>query len=282
MLPSESLKDPKVWQAMAPKMGLGALVRNLGRMTANGAIKPMGDMESVIVSRLLDVEDVKRSRIHPMSVLLAERTYAAGRGFKGSLAWTPSGKIVDALQTTFRIAFRNVEPAGKRTLIGLDVSGSMSSQIGGTFLSCAEAGAAMSIVTAATEPRCQVMGFANEFRPLPITGKSTLTQAVRDTQRMNFGSTNCALPMTWALKQEVDVDTFLVITDSETYAGRPHPFQALQEYRRKSGIDAKLIVMAMVSNGFSIADPSDAGMLDVVGFDAATPAIVADFSAGRI
>jgi 60 kDa SS-A/Ro ribonucleoprotein len=33
----------------------------------------------------------------------------------------------------------------------------------------------------------------------------------------------------------------------------------------------------MVSNGFSIADPSDAGMLDVVGFDTAAPAVIADF-----
>jgi len=38
----------------------------------------------------------------------------------------------------------------------------------------------------------------------------------------------------------------------------------------------------MVSNQFSLADPNDAGMLDVVGFDANTPTIIADFIAGRI
>jgi 60 kDa SS-A/Ro ribonucleoprotein len=36
------------------------------------------------------------------------------------------------------------------------------------------------------------------------------------------------------------------------------------------------------SNGFSIADPSDAGMLDVVGFDTAAPQLMADFAAGRL
>jgi 60 kDa SS-A/Ro ribonucleoprotein len=46
--------------------------------------------------------------------------------------------------------------------------------------------------------------------------------------------------------------------------------------------NAKLIVVGMVSNGFSIADPNDAGMLDVVGFDTSAPAVMADFSAGRI
>jgi 60 kDa SS-A/Ro ribonucleoprotein len=40
-----------------------------------------------------------------------------------------------------------------------------------------------------------------------------------------------------------------------------------------------LFVLAMASNGFSVADPNDAGMLDVVGFDAATPQVISDFAA---
>jgi 60 kDa SS-A/Ro ribonucleoprotein len=34
----------------------------------------------------------------------------------------------------------------------------------------------------------------------------------------------------------------------------------------------------MVSNGFSIADPTDTGMLDVVGFDASAPAAMISFA----
>ena len=36
----------------------------------------------------------------------------------------------------------------------------------------------------------------------------------------------------------------------------------------------------MVSNGFSIAHPADPGMLDVVGFDTATPQLISDFARG--
>jgi 60 kDa SS-A/Ro ribonucleoprotein len=36
----------------------------------------------------------------------------------------------------------------------------------------------------------------------------------------------------------------------------------------------------MTATGFSIADPSDPGMLDVVGFDAAAPQVMADFARG--
>ena len=46
------------------------------------------------------------------------------------------------------------------------------------------------------------------------------------------------------------------------------------------GIAAKLVVVGMASNGFSIADPADGGMLDVVGFDPATPQVIADFARG--
>ena len=72
----------------------------------------------------------------------------------------------------------------------------------------------------------------------------------------------------------------VVLTDSETWAGNIHPAQALAQYRQKMGIGARLVVIGMVSNGFSIADPNDGGMLDVVGFDTATPSIISDFVRG--
>ena len=86
--------------------------------------------------------------------------------------------------------------------------------------------------------------------------------------------------MVEATKHRWPVDVFVVFTDSETWAGNMHPVQALREYRERMGIAAKLVVVAMTSNGFSIADPNDAGMLDVVGFDTATPSVLADFAAG--
>jgi len=73
------------------------------------------------------------------------------------------------------------------------------------------------------------------------------------------------------------VDAFVVLTDNETWAGNVHPVQALKEYRRISGLDAKLVVVGMQSSNISIADPSDGGSLDVVGMDTSVPAVVADF-----
>ena len=77
----------------------------------------------------------------------------------------------------------------------------------------------------------------------------------------------------------VDIDTFVVYTDSETWFGQVNPAEALRRYRERMGIAATLIVVGMLANRFSIADPADGGMLDVVGFDTAAPQVMRDFSA---
>jgi 60 kDa SS-A/Ro ribonucleoprotein len=84
--------------------------------------------------------------------------------------------------------------------------------------------------------------------------------------------------MLYAMEQGIEVDTFVVYTDNETWYGRIHPVQALEQYRQKTGIPAKLVVVGMVANEFTIADPLDGGMLDVVGMDTATPNLITDFS----
>jgi 60 kDa SS-A/Ro ribonucleoprotein len=84
--------------------------------------------------------------------------------------------------------------------------------------------------------------------------------------------------MLYAAELKLPVDLFCVYTDNETWHGNVHPHQALRQYRDQMGIAAKLAVVGMTATECSIADPTDAGMLDVVGFDTATPALLADFA----
>src|SRR6185437_5977191 len=112
---------------------------------------------------------------------------------------------------------------------------------------------------------------------LAISPRQRLDDVLRATGGLPFCGTDCAVPMLEALAHRWAVDAFVIYTDNETWAGEVHPAAALRRYRERSGIAAKLVVVAMTSTGFSIADPDDAGMLDVVGFDAATPQVVSDF-----
>src|SRR6185503_17164092 len=104
-----------------------------------------------------------------------------------------------------------------------------------------------------------------------------LNDVVNCVSRLPFEATDCAQPMLWARKNEVKVSAFVTYTDSETWAGKIHPAQALRQYRNEFVGDAKAVVVGMTSNDFTLADPNDRGMLDVVGFDTSVPAVIADF-----
>jgi len=289
-VPADWLNDPKVWRALLERMPMTALVRNLGKLSQVGVLTPLGDGLQLVLSALRDADRIKKARLHPLAILLALKTYAQGRGEKGKLVWEPVPQVIDALNAAFYTAFANVEPCAKRILLALDVSGSMAGGgIAGTSLTPREGSAAVALMTAATEKNYHIVGFTTaggnwqtdtRLTPLPITPSMRLDDAVKAVSDLPFGGTDCALPMLYALGKDLKVDAFVVYTDSETWAGKIHPVQALREYRRKTGIAAKLVVAGMVSNGFSIADPNDAGMLDAVGFDAAAPAVIADFIRG--
>jgi 60 kDa SS-A/Ro ribonucleoprotein len=217
-------------------------------------------------------------------VLSALKTYAQGHGERGQHKWEPVASVVDALDRAFYLSFGNVVPAGKRWVLALDVSGSMEygAIAGVPGLTPRVASAAMALITAATEPDYHMMGFSTKFVPLKITPRQRLDDVLKTVSRLPFSGTDCALPMLWAMENKVKADVFVVYTDSETWFGKVHPAQALRQYREKTGIAAQLIVVGMVSNNFTIADPNDAGMLDVVGFDTATPQLISDFARGNV
>ena len=295
MVPTELLTHSVVWDALLERMPLTALVRNLGVMSKVGLLVPASDATRAVVARLGDREALRRARIHPLAVLAALKTYAQSRGMKGQGTWSPVPQVVDALDGAFYLSFENAPSTGKRIMLALDVSGSMGGPVHGMpYLTCREASAAMALVTAAVEPNHRIVAFTKGtypsmwsathgarfntgLSPLAISPRQRLDDVVQSITDIPFGGTDCALPMVEALKHRWPIDTFVVYTDNETWAGKIHPAQALREYRERLGVAAKLVVVAMASNGFTIADPADAGMLDVVGFDTATPNVISDF-----
>jgi 60 kDa SS-A/Ro ribonucleoprotein len=299
---TEHLASPVVWEALLEEMPITALIRNLATMTRVGLLDSGSAATAEVVAQLGDADRIRRARVHPIAVLAALRTYASGRGVRGRNEWRPVRHIVDALDAAFYMAFGNVTPTGKRLLLALDVSGSMQTGwvAGIPGLSPRDASAALALVTAATEHDVEIVGFYTGRRgwkagsrrqwylgedgltPLSISPRQRLDDAVEAVSDLPFGGTDCALPMLCAQAKEKEIDTFVIFTDSETWAGNVHPANALRDYRRVSGIDARLVVVGMVSNGFSIADPTDPGMLDVVGFDTATPQLISDFARGEL
>lgn len=126
------------------------------------------------------------------------------------------------MDAAFYNAFGAVHPSGKRTLLVLDVSGSMTMPISNMPLTCREASTTLALVTMATEPECEVVGFTGsggDWREAPlltelgISPRQRLDDAVRAVSDLPFGGTDCALPMVWAKESGKEFDSFAVLTE---------------------------------------------------------------------
>src|SRR5881392_3870651 len=209
-IPTQWLNEAKVWEALLERMPMTAMVRNLGKMTSIGLVKPFSDAKKLVLRKLKDETALKRSRIHPLAVLVAQKIYAQGHGDKGALKWSPVSAIVDALDAAFYATFSNVKPCNKPMLLALDVSGSMAmSHIAGSCISAREASAAMALITAATEPEYEIIGFSaarggfggmhgggeSGITRVNISPRMRLANVIKRIETIPMGGTDCALPM---------------------------------------------------------------------------------------
>jgi len=285
-IPTEWKKDVTVGRALLENMPITATIRGVGKLTANDVIKPLSKEASIVCDRITNEELIRKGRVHPLQFLIALKTYQSGGGFRGSLNWTPIPQVCDALEEGFYKAFNYVEPTGKNYMLGIDVSGSMGSyRCGGAdCLTAAQGAAAMAMTIARTEKNYDMKGFHHGLVDLKIKATDSLETVLKKTGINNWGGTDCSVPMQYAIDNKLDVDVFVVITDNDTHSGKSgHPFQVLERYRKeRNKPEAKLIVMAMTPTNFSIANPEDPGMFDVVGFDASVPRVISEFVKGNI
>jgi 60 kDa SS-A/Ro ribonucleoprotein len=289
-LPWEALSDeqrtPAVWKASLPNIGAWAVLRNLATFTRLG----LSDDRQFVMDVIGRIDQA--NRVHPVTLLEALRTYGAGGvlGRSRAAVYRPVPQWLSAIEGTLERSFTDgVESLGRDVYVGLDVSGSMRDPVAGSFvLSCRDVGAALALGFVKNEPFTEVNGFTStsgrySFREPPAlvhfgwNQRTTFDTVVRETSGLPFGATDCALPMIDAAKRGLGIDTFIIVTDNETWHGSIHPMQALREYRQKSGRQAQLAVVALTSTGFTIADPTDPLTMDFVGFSSDLPKALAAF-----
>jgi 60 kDa SS-A/Ro ribonucleoprotein len=315
-LPTEAI--PTRWRSnvavqtrLLDEMPIGRLVRSLGLLSSYGMLAEGSPELELVLTKLTHEQALRRSRIHPMAVLLAQDVYLVGHGneyrwelrggrkvntYQWQTQWQPQPAIVNVLEGAFYRSFANVEPTGKRIRLCLDVSGSMNVPCQGN-LTVRQLALAMALPTLAVEERAELWAFSDgqpgEHRGqmtwdalhelsarrimtrLPVTPTMRLEQAVAATENLRFGGTDCATPFINAAQENRDYDAFVVFTDNEHYLGGVDPNDARREYAEQVGHPVKAVVVAMTATDCSIFEGDDS--LNCVGCDAATPQLIADF-----
>lgn len=300
-VPTELLSSPDIWAALLVDMPMTAMIRNLGKMSSIGLLVARADAERTIVERVTDQDRLRKARVHPIALLAALKVYEQGHGERGKLTWTPSKKVVNALDEAFYLAFGTVTSTHKRIRLALDVSGSMDgNKVNGMpFLTAREASAAMALVTAAVEPDAHFVAYSHRLVGVNIRPSMRLDEVMRTLRAIPMGGTYCSLPIFNAICSGASIDAFCSFTDSETWDGGVRNYgwptlgqeeqpptktasECLAEYRLRSGIPARHAVIALCSNGFTIADPDDAGQMDFCGLDASLPHVLSAFMSGEV
>ncbi|XP_074654449.1 RNA-binding protein RO60-like [Tubulanus polymorphus] len=279
-IPTWMSRSKEVWLSLIRIMPISDMVRLLGRMSSIGLLEPLSDASKAVIERLKDENAIQREKLQPFDLLIAMKTYESGKGDKGRMKWAPNCNVLDAVTKAFYNSIKVLKPTNQRYLLAVDVSGSMAygSVNGCHALSPAVTAAALSMTIARTEKDYQMVAFSTGITPVKLTPEMDLLDVCKEIAEIPTGGTDCALPILWAMEQKKSVDVFIVLTDCETLAGQIHPVQALQQYRHILNIqNSKLIICALTSGGFTIADPMDHGMLDVAGFDIGAAKVIRSF-----
>lgn len=275
MVPNEKLNDATVLTALLQKMPLTALIRNLNRFSYNGLTETNNETVKTIVNKLTDADAVAKSGIHPVNVVNSMLTYSSGHGQKGSKSWQANQNIVDALSTTYDLALKALVPTGKTILVGVDISGSMSSPVGGMSMSCAQIANVLAVTILKSEKNAEMVWFDTDLQNPTLGRRSSIDEVIRHSP--HGGGTDCAQPFVHALKNKTKYDAILIFTDSETWAGGTHGITLLDEYRRKVNKDVKVVEVAMEANHTSVIPENDKNLLRVVGFDASVTEVINTF-----
>ena len=269
--------DRQAWQLLFETMPIGALLRNLGSLTQLEVLRTdaVGNCDRV-ETLLNNKEYLRKARIHPIDVLKALKTYSSGgRVGRSKKTWTPVPRITDILEKALELSFSVVKPTNKVFLHAVDISGSMSyGVVDSVGLSCCEIATTMALVTAKAEKNYAIRGFSTKFIDLGINRGDSFRSALKKSSNQNFGGTDASVAYDWAVKHQFKADVICFWTDSESWAGRKHPAQALKEYRRKVNPNAKAVYVTLAPYNITLVDPQDKNSWDLAGFDPGIPRLI--------
>lgn len=274
-VPNELLGHQEIWAALLPNLPLTALTRNLRKMTQVGLLKD-GKSEAVklVRDKLTNVEALRRARLHPLRIMGARAAYSTGTSRYGHGSdFIPSSAVLSVLDDALELSWRAVEPLNKRTVIGVDKSGSMSQQSPMAGLSAFHACLALATWYKRTEVECHVILFDHSPELLNVSNKVTWSEMMRMSNPS--GSTDTSAPLRWITANKIDPELIVTMTDNETWAGKTHYVEELGRIRQRVSHPVANVIAAVTATSSTVADPNDPHHLEVVGFDPTVPEAIA-------
>ncbi len=198
--------DARFWEAMIPNMGIFALVRNLRNFDQVGI---SDEAVATVKAKITDAENIAKGRMFPIR-------------FLGAWAATNSMRWGEPLETALNLSLSNVPGLKGRTLILVDISGSMTqSRLSDKSELTREAGACVfGAALAVRAENADLVAFETDSRPVPFHKSQSILRLVEDIKRKpnEQGGTNTLQALDRWFK---DHDRVIIITDEQATSWAP-------------------------------------------------------------
>jgi len=194
--------DAKFWEAMIPSMGIFAIVRNIRNFEDAEISEAAADL---VRAKLKDEETIRKSRMFPLRFMAA---YTA----------TKSLTFARELEAAIDLATSNVPALTGKTLVMVDISGSMDAAL--SAKSDVKRLAVASIFGAALAIRAEkadLVAFSDTTAVIPVRKTDSVLRTVAAlVQSLPHGGTQ-----TWQAVQRTytDHDRIVIVTDEQANAG---------------------------------------------------------------
>lgn len=302
---ADAARGPLVWKAIARQMGPQALRMNLNTLArhevfkcSNGAVD--GGLVDYVAARIADEDEIRRSRQFPYQYLAA---------YLNVTAEVPQ-PVKGALHRAAEIACGNVPLLPGPVIIGLDVSGSMSSAVTGSrgrgatsVMRCVDVAALFAAALLRRNPDSIVIPFDTAAYNVRIDPADSILSLSERLAKYGGGGTDCSLPLHEANTRYRNqrFAGAVLVSDCESWVHKGRAFgygrngatgvmaewqQFVQNQLRLGGHDIpspKLVCIDLQAYGTTQA-PERSDILNIGGFSDAVFQVVAAFlddDAGR-
>jgi len=224
--------DARIWEAMIKQMPYFALLRHLNALNKNGVFNDSNNI-GYIVDRLTDVNAMEKAKILPFRLFTAWKV-ASSNGVPA--------RILNALAIALEKSFVNMPEITGKVIVGIDVSGSMTTRVRKAKYRFIEIAA---IFGAALAKKCKdvtLIPFDHQEHEFDHRSHGKIMGIVDYLSAIRGGGTDLAIPVKAMIDRGIKADVLLEITDNEEWIY--HGVMAcLKEYRDSVNPDLQAFLL---------------------------------------
>ena len=201
--------NKETWEALidSGKVGYMALLRNLRNI-----LEASPDNLDTVLKRIADPEEVRKSKQLPFRYLSAYRNVPRGYNRYNS------ADVREALEKAVDAAVENLPKIPGKTVIAIDVSGSMHQPISRkSDISCCDISTLLGVIANRICEKSIVMMFDTKIRKIDIPKRNGILSAVDEFSHCG-GGTDMSLPFKEMINYDIDCDRIIILSDNECNA----------------------------------------------------------------